>query len=363
MSAHKTTTDPDILPTGDIGASGSRSMSAGLVPELKSRSEDKKLRSGTVDANPEEQYKLSIAQIEEQFLPEVISVEGPSNGSSNPKMMALKSSTMLITIEDIQSSNSEGIIPKGQKVKIVRWLDGSNKLQCTVDGSDEMKEIDLNDNLDNLRPCDRDGLQNLRTFSLRDLMDTVDSELRKLKCDDNTINVIKDFIQLRPVYFQEHQSVGGNLRMDGLPELQNQMLIPVSSARFSSLSSDPDSPSSSYENKRVHLLEDGRIIHERDENFDGLLPIFELTQWAFVQYRGMWKVVLLTDNKEAREMLDFHEVFQDPTQDVLLPSDTSMLGSVRQSLALVERHLLTSKDLRMTSNDIDSNMPSSANFD
>merc|ERR1719354_943643 len=256
MSAHKTTTDPDILPTGDIGASGSRSMSAGLVPELKSRSEDKKLRSGTVDANPEEQYKLSIAQIEEQFLPEVISVEGPSNGSSNPKMMALKSSTtdssqtlpdvfdftsfkkdslraakMLITIEDIQSSNSEGIIPKGQKVKIVRWLDGSNKLQCTVDGSDEMKEIDLNDNLDNLRPCDRDGLQNLRTFSLRDLMDTVDSELRKLKCDDNTINVIKDFIQLRPVYFQEHQSVGGNLRMDGLPELQNQMLIPVSSAR------------------------------------------------------------------------------------------------------------------------------------
>jgi len=358
MSA-QTSLSTDPLPTGDIPIGTSRSMSGGLMPEMKSREGDNHLRSETVDANPHEQLKLI-----EQKLPEVAGSKKDA-ANSDIKMMALKSSVpeklpdvtdqlstdfdftcfkkdslrnakMLITIEDITSSNSEGIIAKGQKVKIVRWLDGSNKLQVQLsDGSDETKEIDLNDNLDNLRPCDKDGLQNLHTFSLRDLMETVDLELRKLKCDDNTINVIKDFIQLRPRYFQEHQSVGGNLCMDGLPELQNLMLIPVSSASFSSLSADPSC--SSYENKHIHLLEDGRILHEKDENFDELLPIFALTQWAFVQYRGMWKVVLLTDDKEAREMLDFHEVFQDPTQDVLLPADTQKFNSVRyQSLALAD---------------------------
>jgi len=337
------------------------------MPQMKARGEDNFLRSETVDANPDEQLKL----LEQQKLPAVFSNRiDAETRNSDIKMMALKSSLkeesqklpdvsdhfgtdfnftsfkkdslraakMLITIEDITSSNSDDFIPKGQKVKIVRWLDGSNKLQVQLsDGSDETKEIDLDHNLNNLRPCDKDGLQHLHLFSLQDLMDTVDLELRKLNCDDNTINVIKDFIQLRPRYFQEHQSVGGNLSMDGLPELQqNLMLIPVSSARFSSLSADP-SCSSMYENKHIHLLEDGSIIHEKDENFDELLPIFALTQWAFVQYRGMWKVVLLTDDKEAREMLDFHEVFQDPTQDVLLPVDTTKFNSIRyQSLALAD---------------------------
>jgi len=358
MSA-QTSLSTDPLPTGDIPIGTSRSMSEGVMPEMKSRGEDLHLRSETVDANPHEQLKLI-----EQKLPEIAGNK-KDTANSDIKMMALKSSVMLITIEDITSSNSERIIPKGQKVKIVRWLDGSNKLQVQLsDGSDETKEIDLNDNLDNLRPCDKDGLQNLHTFSLRDLMETVDLELRKLKCDDNTINVIKDFIQLRPRYFQEHQSVGGNLCMDGLPELQNLMLIAVSSARFLSLSDQPSC--SSYENKHIHLLEDGRILHEKDENFDELLPLFALTQWAFIQYRGMWKVVLLTDDKEAKEMLDFHEVFQDPTQDVLLPADTQKFNSVRyQSLALADRHVLTSTDLPMASNEVeeDTPIPLSANFD
>jgi len=282
----------------------SPSRSETVLPELSARSIIHPSRSETVDEDADELI----------MLPDV--TDNSDVGSFfDFKKRSFREAEMLIVIEDIKSSDS--VIPKGEKLQIVRWM-SNNKLEVKGQDSDDSHEIELKwDTVENLMPYAASSLRDLQMFTLSELLHSVHNELR-VRFDDNIVEVIKDFIQLRPRYFQEHQNVGGRL-----------MLFPVASKDvYNDLVVRDDG---SYEMKHVLLLEDGTIhCPDREEIFDKELPGSLLTNWAFVKYKDMWKVVLMTDDKQVREMLDFHEVFQDPTRDVLLPlrlADTDKFNS------------------------------------
>jgi len=291
----------------------SRSPSIGPLPQLRREIPN---RSETVDTIAEELMAL----------PDVEEDSEPLN-FFEIKKASFRGAKLLEVMDDISAHNS--VFTKGQKLEVVEWI---TEDEIEVQIEKETTRIILQpETLQALRPFGISSVEDLQMFSLPELMECVNTSLRRL-FDNNVVEVVKDFIQFRPKYFQEVQNVGGRLP-----------LFPVmASLEFTELSVRFDD---SYENKSCHLLENGEVHYEVDENFRGKLPQMDLESWAFVKYKQSWAVVLMTAGKVVREMLDFHEVFQDPTCDVLLPTINSFGLSVGRSASRPGFQPLSSSDL------------------
>merc|ERR550534_449687 len=246
------------------------------------------------------------------------------------KKASFRGAKLLEVIDDISADDS--VLTKGQKLEVVEWI---NEDVIEVQVEQAKTRIFLQPHtLQALRPFGVSSVEDLQMFTLPELMNVVNVNLRRL-FDNNVVELVKDFIQFRPKYFKEVQNVGGRVP-----------LFPVmASLEVSELSIRYDDDS--YENKAYHLLENGEVHYDVDENFRDKLPSMQLTSWAFVKYKQSWTVVLMTASKVVREMLDYHEVFQDPTCDVLLPNVNSYVGSKSMSSISMPAlpDVLTSNDL------------------
>jgi len=300
----------------------SRSPSAAtILPQLR---QDRVDRSETVDEIAADLLALNDVQTDQSI------------NFFEIKKETFRGAKLLEVLSDISADDS--VLTKGQKLEVVEWI---NEDVIEVQVKEAKTRIFLQpETLQALRPFGVSNVEDLQMFTLPELMNCVNTNLGRL-FDNNVVEVIKDFIQFRPKYFQEVQNVGGRLP-----------LFPVmASLEFTELSIRYDD--NSYENKACQLLENGEIHYDVDENFRDKLPNMDLTSWAFVKYKQSWKVVLMTASKVVREMLDYHEVFQDPTCDVLLPNVNSNCPP-SQSLSSVFQSL-SSKDLVPGSTDFKTN--------
>jgi len=312
-----------VLPNILQEASRSPSVGANNLPTLSK--EYVALRSTTVDATAHDLMKIYEGGAHMSAL--------PSSGKTSLQDLfehrkeAFKEAELLIVVESLKLAETDSIIAKGEKLKVLDWVSDS-EIRVQSETTEDEHTINLLPNtIGFLQPYGHSkDICSFEMFTLAELLDSIDVRLRQALVDDNVVEVVKDFIQLRPRYFQEHQQVGGIIP-----------LFPISRVNECVVQNDD-----AYEMKHVHLYRDGEIKCDVDPNFSEQLNIATLSNWAFVKFRGQWKVVLMTDDKEIKHILDFYEVFSDPSRDVLLPSDSIFqdLPSYNPSL-----RMLNSSDL------------------